>query len=148
RAPPRTAAVLSAAEPPNASIAQRIESQGGSIVRDAAGNIVEVSLARTWATDNDVQRLADLTELRRLDLSLTYVSDSGIESLQKLSKLEDLNLFAAEFITDAAVASLRSNKALRRLNLRGTDITDTSMQYIGELTRLQVLDVNQTQISD
>ena len=141
-------ASLSAAERPDAEIARSIEAQGGSIVRSADGRIVEVSLARTWATDNDVQRLAGLKDLKRLDLSLTYVSDRGIESLQKLTRLEDLNLFAAEFITDAAVSYLRANTALRRLNLRGTDITDTSLQYVAAITGLRQLDVSYTQISD
>lgn len=137
-----------AAEPPNAALARWVESQGGEIGRSADGKITEVSLARTWATDNDVQRLAELKDLKRLDLSLTYVSDRGIESLQKLTKLEDLNLFAAEFITDAAISFLRANKGLQRLNLGGTDVTDTSLQYVAELTGLKQLDVSQTQISD
>ena len=143
-----TTGIALAADPPNAAIATWIESQGGSVVRAADGRIVEVSLARTWATDNDVQRLAELKDLKRLDLSLTYVSDRGIESLHKLSQLEDINLFAAEFITDAAVAFLRPHRGLRRLNLRGTDVTDTSLQYVAQLTALQKLDISQTQISD
>ena len=79
---------------------------------------------------------------------LTYVSDRGIEKLQKLDKLEDLNLDTAEFITDAATSFLRSNKKLRRLNLRGTDVTDTSLAYLAELTALRALDISQTQITD
>lgn len=142
------AGLAQAAEPPNAATARWIESQVGEVVRGADGRIVEVSLARTWATDNDVQRLAELKDLKRLDLSLTYVSDRGIESLQKLPQLEDLNLAAAEFITDAAISYLRGNRTLRRLNLRGTDVTDTSLQYIAEVAGLKQLDVSQTQISD
>lgn len=141
-------AIATAADPPNADIGRWIESQGGDVVRTADGRIVEVSLARTWATDNDVQRLAGLKNLKKLDLSLTYVSDRGIESLQKLPQLEDLNLASAEFITDAAISYLRANRSLRRLNLRGTDVTDTTLKYAAELTGLRQLDVSQTQISD
>src|SRR5262245_45984265 len=90
-----------AAELPNLATARWIESQGGDVVRASDGRIVEVSLARSWATDNDVQRLAELKDLKRLDLSLTYVSDRGMEALEKLTQLEDLNLTSAEFITDA-----------------------------------------------
>ena len=81
----------------------------------------EVSLARTWATDADVEKIAAIKTLKRVDLSMTYVSDLGIEKLKALNQLEDLNLYAAEFITDAAVAFLRGHRQLKTLNLRGTD---------------------------
>ena len=71
--------------------------------------------------------IAGLKSLKRLDLSLTYVSDRGAERLKALDQLEELNLFAAEFITDAAMAFLRGNRQLKTLNLRGTDVTDTSL---------------------
>jgi Leucine-rich repeat (LRR) protein len=125
-----------------------IEKQGGHVVRDAKGNIVEVSLARTWATDADVEKLAGLKTLKKLDLSLTYVSDVGAQTIGGLPQLEELNLFTAEFITDAAVASLRSNTNLRVLNLRGTDVTDTSVEYISQLGNLRSLDISYTQIGD
>jgi hypothetical protein len=122
--------------------------QDGQIVRDQAGHIIEMSLARTWATDADIERIATIQTLKRLDLSLTYVSDRGIERLKALDQLEDLNLSAAEFITDAAVAFLRGHRQLKTLNLRGTDVTDTSLTYVAELPRLQSLDIAFTQISD
>jgi internalin A len=132
----------------DAAIAASVEAQGGHVVRDRSGQIVEVSLARTWATDADVERLTGIKTLKRLDLSLTYVSDRGAERLKGLDQLEELNLFAAEFITDAAMAFLRGNQQLQRLNLRGTDVTDTSLAYIAELSRLKSLDISFTQISD
>src|SRR5262249_2762534 len=69
------------------AIVASIEAQGGDVVRDAKGEIVEVSLARTWATDADVERLAALRTVKRLDLSLTYVSDRGMERLKALDRL-------------------------------------------------------------
>jgi internalin A len=132
----------------DAAVVASIEAQGGDVVRDVKGTIVDVSLARTWATDADVERIAGLKGIKRLDLSLTYVSDSGAEKLKALDQLEELNLTAAEFITDAAMAFLRGNRRLTRLNLRGTDVTDTSLAYIGELSALKSLDISFTQISD
>ena len=137
-----------AAQLPDAALAAAVEKQDGLVVRDQKGSIVEVSLARTWATDADIERLATVKTLKKLDLSLTYVSDAGAEALGNLGQLEELNLFAAEFITDAAVAFLRGNANLRVLNLRGTDVTDTSLEYIGRLTNLRSLDISFTQISD
>jgi hypothetical protein len=129
-------------------IVRSIEAQGGRIVRDQTGRIVDVSLARTWATDADIERIAGLKSLKRLDLSLTYISDRGAERLKALDQLEELNLFAAEFITDAAMAFLRGNRQLKTLNLRGTDVTDTSLAYVAELSQLKSLDISFTQITD
>jgi internalin A len=135
----------------DADSVRSIEAQGGRVVRDQAGRIVDVSLARTWATDADIERIAGIDvfkNLKRLDLSLTYVSDRGAERLRALDQLEELNLFAAEFITDAAMAFLRGNRQLKTLNLRGTDVTDTSLAYVAELSHLKSLDISFTQITD
>ena len=142
------ALAMSAAQATDAPLVADIEKLGGHVVRDAKGNIVEVSLARTWATDADVERVAALKTLKKLDLSLTYVSDAGAEAIGKAVQLEELNLFTAEFITDAAIAFLRGNTNLRVLNLRGTDVTDTSLEYVSKLTNLRSLDISFTQIGD
>ena len=132
----------------DAGLIRSIEALGGSVLRDSTGHVVEVSLARTWATDADIDRLTALKTIKRLDLSLTYVSDRGVERLKQLDQLEDLNLYAAEFITDAALAFLRGQRQLKVLNLRGTDVTDTSLAYIAELPGLRSLDISFTQITD
>ncbi|MBI1872622.1 MAG: hypothetical protein HYS05_01875 [Acidobacteria bacterium] len=132
----------------DAGLMASIHAEGGTVVRDRDGRIVDISLARTWATDADIERIAGLESLKRLDLSLTYISDRGIGRLKGLDHLEELNLFAAEFITDAAMAFLRGHRQLTRLNLRGTDVTDTSLVYVAELSGLKSLDISFTQITD
>src|SRR5688500_14536771 len=74
-----TYSVLYAA--PDDTLVASIEKLGGFVVRDAKDNIVQVSLARTWATDADVERVAAIKTLKKLDLSLTYVSDKGAEAI-------------------------------------------------------------------
>jgi internalin A len=130
------------------SVAQWIEAQGGEVVRGPDGAIIEVSLARTWATDYDVERVAEIKGLKRLDLSFTYVTDIGIERLQQLQELEELNLDTAEFITDAATSYLRGNRKLRKLSLRGTDVTDVSLPYLAKLTALKSLDLSHSMLGD
>src|SRR5580700_6920863 len=137
-----------AAEPPQASIAHSIEALGGEVVRGPDGNIVEVSLARTWASNNDIERVVEIKGLKRLDLSFTYVSDVGVERLQQLQQLEELTLDTTEAITDAAASYLRANKHLRKLVLRGTDITDVGMPYIAALTGLKSLNLSHTMVGD
>ena len=100
------------------SVAHWIEAQGGEVVRGPDGAIVEVSLARTWATDYDIERVAEIKGLKRLDLSFTYVTDIGIERLQQLQQLEELNLDTAEFITDAVRRRLEQMSGLERIATR------------------------------
>lgn len=138
------AAFALAADP----VADDVLAEGGEIGRDKAGNIVSVSLARTWANDTLVERLAGIKTLRKLDLSFTYVTDRGMEQLRNLPALEELILETAEFITDASIAHLRGNKNLRTLVLRGTDITDVALPYIAEMTGLRKLDLSQTMLGD
>ncbi len=127
---------------------EAIQAAGGDITRDASGRIVAVSLARTWANDSLVERIAQIKTVRRLDLSFTYVTDRGMEQIRNLPVLEELILETAEFITDASMAHLRGSKTLRTLVLRGTDITDVGMPYIGEMTALRKLDLSQTMLGD
>ena len=127
---------------------QRIEARGGYVARDKDGTVTEVSLERTWATDNDIDFVVELKTVKKLDLSFTYVTDKGIKKLQQLPQLEDLTLDTAEFLTDASMAHLRANRALRRLVVRGVDITDAGMPYIGEMTGLRSLDVSYTMLGD
>jgi hypothetical protein len=136
------------ADPPQTAIARSLEAIGGQVVRGPGGNIVEVSLAGKWASDNDIERIVQLKELRRLDLSFTYVTDAGIERLQQLPQLEELTLNAVEALTDAAASYLRMNRSLRKLVLRGTDITDVGMPYLASLTGLKSLDLSHTMIGD
>ena len=100
--------VANAAVLPQADLAAWVESKDGFVVRDASGAIVEVSLARTWATDNDVERLLTIKGLKRLDLACTYVTDRGIQRLEQFPQLEELNLDTAELISDGSALSFAS----------------------------------------
>ena len=107
-----------------------------------------VSLPYAWVTDDDLARISTLRDAERLDLSLTLITDAGVEQLKPLKNVRDLNLFAVEHITDTAIAYLRGWRKLERLNLRGTDVTDTALEYIGQIGSLRSLDVSYTQITN
>lgn len=142
------AACVRGADTPQSGLQRAIEALRGAVVRGPDGNIVEVSLARTWASDDDVERLTQIKTLKRLDLSFTYVTDLGVQHLQQLPELEDLNLDTVEALTDAAANYLRANRSLRRLVLRGIDITDVGMPYLAALTGLKSLDLSHTMVGD
>ena len=118
-----------------------VQERNGTVETEA-GRITAVKLDYAWVSDADLDRLANLTTLRKLDLSLSLVTDAGIERLKRLENVTEFDLTSVELITDTAISYLRGWKKLERLNLRGTDITDTSIEHISGLTALKYLDIS------
>lgn len=125
-----------------------IEQLGGKVERDRAGNIVAVNLRGSWINDSQMQELATLPHLERLDLSHTRITDEGMLRLKPAPKIRELNLYYSEFITDQGMTAIRDWTHLRRLIVRGTRISDGTLQIAGKLTGLEALDCANTQITD
>lgn len=66
--------------------------------------------------------MAAFTELRRLNLSRTKISDAGIKHLAALSKLEVLNLYGSK-VSDAAMQTLAAMPALKRVYVWQTAVS-------------------------
>jgi Leucine-rich repeat (LRR) protein len=126
----------------------RITDAGGVVDLDSSGQIVAVDLHASWATDSDIAELARLPDLRRLDLSLTRISDHGLRQLKGVPGITDLNLRYDESITDAGLSTVKGWRHLARLNLRGTKITDTTLLHLNAVTSLVSLDIGYAQITD
>src|SRR5215204_1918514 len=97
------AAVLSApaaAEVKGGGDTQWIEDAGGAVTRDAQGRVTGVDLRGTWVIDTDLRKLNQLPDLNTLDLSLTHITDQGMQELKNLPGIVDLNLYFAEYVTD------------------------------------------------
>jgi len=62
-------------------------------------------------------RLAQLPDLKRLELSLTRISDRGLRALKTAPAIEELNLYFAEQISDEGAAIVKGWKHLKHLNL-------------------------------
>ena len=125
-----------------------IERAGGFVTTDSAGRVVAVDLRSSWITDSDMPRLAELHDLRRLDISLTRISDRGLRALKTAGSIEDLNLYFAEQVSDESTAIFRNWKHLKRLNLRGTKITDSTLEILEGVPSLEWLDIGWAQITD
>ncbi len=125
-----------------------ITDAGGAISRDRAGQIVAVDLRASWITDSDMPELARLPNLARLDLSLTRISDHGLQQLKNAPAITDLNLYYDELITDAGLSTVKGWKHLKRLSVRGTKISDTTLQHLSGVTSLESLDAGYAQITD
>jgi Leucine-rich repeat (LRR) protein len=121
---------------------------GARAVKDAQGNIIELDLTSTWVTDGDLGKVAQMRHLRKLDLSLTRVTDAGLEQLKGLENVVDLNCYYAERLTEDGIAHLRGWKYLEHLGLRGTKVTSQVFEHLAHLTSLRSLDLGFTQIED
>ena len=125
-----------------------IEKAGGSVTRNAAGQVTAVNLRASWVTDADLRQLVALPALSSLDLSLTRVTDQGMQELRGLPAIAELNLRWAEYVTDEGVAAIKNWKKLKRLVLHGTKASDTSLEHIAGITALETLDLGSVMLTD
>jgi hypothetical protein len=119
-----------------------------TVTRDAAGRITGVDLRGTWVTDTDLREIARMPYLTHLDLSLTRISDQGMQELKNAPGIVDLNLHYAEQITDEGMSAVKGWKKLRRLNLQGTKITDTTLEHVSGISSLESLNISNVQVTD
>jgi len=125
-----------------------IEELGGKITRDSAGSVTGVDLRATWVTDTDLRKLAQLPQLSYLDLSLTRITDQGMQELKNAPGIVELSLYYAESVTDEGLAALKGWKKLKRLNIRGTKISDTALEHISGIQTLESVNVGSAMITD
>jgi len=125
-----------------------IQDAGGSFQKNAAGHIVEVDLTSTWVTDDDLAKLATLSELRKLNLSYTRITDLGLEHLRPLRNVTYLNCYYCEYVTDGGIAFLKQWVNLEYLNVRGTEVTSRAFELLANMKKLKTLDVGCSRVND
>jgi len=86
-------------------------------------------------TDAGLHRLAQLTNLRRLDLSGTAITDRGLVILRSLPKIESISL-AMTHITDEGITHLASCDALEHVDLSWTRTGDNAVRALAGKRRL------------
>src|ERR1700691_2704297 len=141
-------AVSACSETPTSEDSQWITDLGGSVTRNAQGQVTGVNLRGTWVTDTDLRRLNRYPALSVLDLSLTHITDGGMQEIKNLRGITDFSLYFAEYVTDEGVAAIKDWNRLKRLNLHGTKAGDTALEHIAGLTLLESLDVGSTLMTD
>jgi hypothetical protein len=85
--------------------------------------VVYLQMANADVTDETLDYLRGLRNLRRLDLSDSQITDDGLQALQDLPALDTLYIKRTA-VTDRGVRDyLLSLQSLKRLDLSGTDTT-------------------------
>ena len=122
-------ALGASADTPASDDAQWVTDLGGTVVRNQQGQVTGVNLRGAWVTDTDLRRLNRYPALTVLDLSLTHITDGGMQEIKNLRGITDLNLYFAEYVTDEGVAAIKDWKSLKHLNLHGTKAGDTALEH-------------------
>jgi hypothetical protein len=117
------------------------------IGEEAFGDVIEVDLTVTRASDNDLKILADVPTVERLSLSHTQVTDKGLAHLRGCPRLKFLALNSVQ-ITDDGLTHLASLTELEALGLIGTRVTDDGVRHLMRLEKLRFLSLQDTAISD
>ncbi len=139
---------------------RRLQELGGTIQFDKEGKdraVIRVYLSGAKIKDEDLLNLEELHELKELSISGQtqkspprsggQITDKGLQTIGKLSKLESLNL-CGNRITNAGLKELHKLKELRRLDLSLTSVNDDGMQALHPLEKLEYLRIWDVKISD
>lgn len=87
------------------------------------------------------------TDIRRLHVPKSNVSDAGLGSVKPLSQLRFLTLTDCR-ITDNGLVYLRELANLRGLQIEGNSITDVGLKHIAKLTQLRSLGLGNSKVTD
>ena len=110
-------------------------------------NLRALDLTFTPFDNEGLQSLEGMTELKKLWIGDTLVTDEGLRSISHLTGLEELNLRGTQ-ITERGLAHLRGLTRLKKLNLLGADITDAGLDHLAEMKDLEVLNLYRTKVSN
>jgi uncharacterized protein (TIGR02996 family) len=102
---------------------------------------------RSAISDDQVQTVGQLTQLRGLVLEDMPVTGAGLAHLEPLRQLRSLNLTHTQ-VGDAGISHLRGMSGLEELRLWDTPITDAGLEHLRDLRQLKVLDLAFTQVTD
>jgi hypothetical protein len=117
---------------------------------DYTQNVVEVNLSSRGEplTDEDLERVSSLGEMRKLSISSGgEITDAGLKHIAQMPKLEWLVLSKFDNVTDAGLAVLENLPALRKLELHSLPkITDKGLEHLAKLEDLRELRITTSSI--
>ena len=115
--------------------------------QDAFGNVVAVDLFAGHADDALMTHIGRLTQLKRLNLSGTFVTGTGLANIEKLTALEKLVL-PNHPISDDDLAHLAGLTRLKHLYLNaGVQVTNRGLTHLSGMRQLESLGLINTRIT-
>ena len=129
----------------SASQIAALEKAGAKLARNAAGQIIEVDLGETAASDGVLTHLVGLAHVQEISLHRTKITSAGLAHLQDLTTLRRLFLSDTS-VGDEGVAALGGLVNLQTLS--GTQVSDRGLSHLATLTSLESLFAISTQVTD
>jgi hypothetical protein len=105
-------------------------------------NLETLNLSGCPVSEQSLQALAQLTDLKELDLSRLFRHQGVVPSASPLQGPSELRL------SDACLLPLVNLPRLRKLYLSGNRITDKGLEQIGLMAGLDDLDLSATNVTD
>jgi uncharacterized membrane protein/mono/diheme cytochrome c family protein len=99
------------------------------VLTPLAEQVVWLNLERTKVTDEGMKTIAKLSKLRTLYLNYTTVGDVGVQPLENLSALSYLNLVGTK-VSDRSAVVFAKMKQLDNLYLGSTTVSSQAIQEI------------------
>ena len=97
--------------------------------------------------DEGASNLSTLTNLEKLCLSKTRVTDVGLKGISSLTSLEVLELGDTE-LTDVGLRHLSKLINLRELDLEGTSVVGPGLLHLAALPKIELLNLSRSNITD
>ena len=94
-----------------------------------ADQVIWLDLNNCKLSDRDVEIIATLTNLRKLNLSKNDISDLGAKQLLHLAHLEYLNLYDTK-VSDSSVIMLAGMPSLKEMYLWQTQANDSTIEKL------------------
>ena len=111
-------------------------------------NVRKLSLSCSQVTDSGLGAIQGLDRLRSLELGTMRVTDAGLRNLPLLPDLRDVDLFYCRGIRGPGLAHLARLPELRSLRLAYTGINDAALDHLRRSSRLESVDVSRTDVTD
>lgn len=98
-------------------------------LKPVGASIVDLDLKKTSVTDQGLEAVAGMVNLKKLMLNETAVTDAGVETLSVLPNLESLSLFGTS-VGDDGLKSLAKVSTLKSVYLSGTKVTEPAVEEL------------------
>lgn len=110
-------------------------------------DVYELDLSNSNVTDEGMEIVQSLTNLRWLDISNTKITDVGLKKLSKFDKLTYLRVKNTP-VNGTSLEGAAYVPVLESLNLSYTQISDHTFKYLNQAKNLQALYLEETSVSE
>lgn len=130
-------------QPPQADVSAKYQpvspekAWANAVEEVRSGESEEIRLYKNPVVDAQLEELAGLTKLKRINLADSQISDEGLALIAKHAPQLELLRIGSPNITDAGMAHVAEMKKLRFLHLIGVPITDAGLKPLETMSWLE-----------